>query len=231
GKHVLCEKALGTSKREVKEIIEAATKNNVKLFEAISYQFHPQHKKVSDIMREKEFGEIQIIDATFCLPERSENIRYSRELGGGVLNDVAVYPIHIARRLFKDEPTDVNCHTIFHKNHDVDWIGNCILLFPENKVARLTYSLGSYYQNYYSLLGAKGKITVSPAFSIPDHRIPTITYEDDDGVESWEMEGSNQYLAQLEYFVKLIDNDNLQGESMNDMLGQATVMEMIRNTY
>ena len=57
GKHVLCEKPLTLSLADTQEVLAAAQKHNVLLMEAYMYRFHPQTKKVVELVRSGEIGE------------------------------------------------------------------------------------------------------------------------------------------------------------------------------
>src|SRR5215210_2331101 len=88
GKHVLCEKPLATSAQDAEEMIAAAEKNGVKLMEAFMYRFHPQTVRVKELVTEGVVGQVKIVRSSFGFYlDRPNDVRWSKELGGGALLD------------------------------------------------------------------------------------------------------------------------------------------------
>ena len=88
GKHVLCEKSSAMSLESAKKMIATYKKNNVRLLECFMFRYHPQHKKVIEIIRNNILGDLLTFKGDFGFPfPDKENIRLKKELGGGVLND------------------------------------------------------------------------------------------------------------------------------------------------
>jgi len=113
GKHVLCEKPLGSSAAEVREMIEAARRNNVILMEAMISTLSPNFRKVQETL--KGLGEIRHYFAAFCqysskfdLVKRivagEENAAvpssFNPDCSGGALLDIGIYPIYPMVTLF-----------------------------------------------------------------------------------------------------------------------------------
>ena len=49
-KHVLCEKSATTSYDSACKIISESKKNRVRILEGFSFRFHPQHRKIQEIL-------------------------------------------------------------------------------------------------------------------------------------------------------------------------------------
>ena len=54
GKHVYCEKSSTDSFNSARKMIEYSKKNNVRIMEGFMFKFHPQHKKVKDLINDKK---------------------------------------------------------------------------------------------------------------------------------------------------------------------------------
>jgi xylose dehydrogenase (NAD/NADP) len=94
-KHVLCEKPIVTSLDDFDRVASTVEKSGRVLFEAFMYLHHPQTVKVLELIRSGKLGEIRFIDSWFdyYLPrDDKKNIRLKKELDGGSLWDVGVYP-------------------------------------------------------------------------------------------------------------------------------------------
>jgi len=96
GKHVLCEKPLATSHTEAKLMADAAIANNKLLVEAIWTRWHPRFKRVVELVRNGDIGELQNINSAFTFTTTfTENYRLVPEMGGGSLLDVGPYQAHV----------------------------------------------------------------------------------------------------------------------------------------
>ena len=67
GKHVLCEKSSTTSYESAKKILQICKENNVRILEAFSFRFHPQHIKIQDLIK-GELGKLHNFYGSFGFP-------------------------------------------------------------------------------------------------------------------------------------------------------------------
>ena len=99
GKHVLCEKPLGMSLRDIELMTACARQNNRFLMEGFAYRCHPQTTALLAQLKAGVIGRPHIVDASFSF--RSEDGPESRlfnpRLGGGSILDVGCYPMSFAR--------------------------------------------------------------------------------------------------------------------------------------
>jgi len=97
-KAVLCEKPFAMNAEEVKEMIAVAKENNVLLMEALWTYFLPHYQYVLDIFKTKEFGKLKEIKADFGFKAmyNVESRLIKKEVGGGSLLDIGIYPIFTA---------------------------------------------------------------------------------------------------------------------------------------
>lgn len=95
---VLCEKPFAMNIHEVETMIAKALEKNVLLMEAMWTYFLPHYQYVLEFLKRKEFGNIIKIEADFGgNPTYDKAHRlFSKELGGGSLLDIGIYPIFIA---------------------------------------------------------------------------------------------------------------------------------------
>ncbi|WP_397446374.1 Gfo/Idh/MocA family protein [Polaribacter sp. R77954] len=97
-KAVLCEKPFAMNAAEVEEMIAVAKENNVLLMEALWTYFLPHYQYVLDIFKTKQFGELKEIKADFGFKAtyNLESRLLKKEVGGGSLLDIGIYPIFTA---------------------------------------------------------------------------------------------------------------------------------------
>ena len=105
GKHVLVEKPLGLKAADIQEVIAARDRNKVLVCEAFMVFYHPQWRKVRDLIAEGAIGRLQHVQGAFTYYNVDpDNMRNRPELGGGGLLDIGVYPTVSARIATAAEP-------------------------------------------------------------------------------------------------------------------------------
>ncbi len=230
GKHILCEKSLAESYASVKEMVAVCERHNVHLFENFMCQYHPQHGKVRELMDSGELGKVSLFRGAFGFPPLAEgNIRYSKALGGGSLNDAGTYPLFMSRTLFGAEPEKVTCrlhHESRGKKQDVDIQGHALLEFTEGRTALISFGFEQFYQNNYSLWGEKGILHVKRAYSIPAEIRPEVEVHKAGSSVSVDVPATNHFVLMFTAFCDAI----LQGKKPDylPLLAQARAMEALR---
>jgi hypothetical protein len=229
GKHILCEKSAVTSFESAKKIIDICKKNHVRILEAFSYRFHPQHEYVKQLIK-NEIGVLQnfIGRFSFSAPPK-ENIRWNKKLGGGVLNDAACYPISACRMLLEQEPNSVFSNLMLDSKLEVDTNAEIFFKFSNGKSAFILSGFDSYYQSRYEIVGNKGKISTNRAYAVPSNYTVNTFFEKDDKSFEKKFSDVNQFGLMFEEFCNVISNkkENSFGFEM-DLLEQAKVMEAVR---
>lgn len=97
-KAVLCEKPMGVNSNQVKIMIEEAKSRNLFLMEGLWTRFIPATEKLIEILNKKIIGDVLFIRADFGFKGDSnlESRIYNKELGGGSLLDIGIYPIYLS---------------------------------------------------------------------------------------------------------------------------------------
>jgi xylose dehydrogenase (NAD/NADP) len=156
GKAVLCEKPLATSTDDAKRQIEACAERGVSLMEGFMYRFHPQTRRVQQLIASGVIGRVRHVHAHLSVNimrtlDRS-NIRYREGLGGGALFDMGCYAVNIARMVFGSEPEHVVGRLRVDPTLGVDTSAACILEFAEG-TATLSCSFAADGQGTYTIVG------------------------------------------------------------------------------
>jgi predicted dehydrogenase len=97
GKPVLCEKPIASNASEAEQMARVAKETGQRLGEAFHYRYHPLADRVREIVQGGALGQLQHVEATFCVPIPSNNIRYDWKLAGGASMDLGCYPLHMIR--------------------------------------------------------------------------------------------------------------------------------------
>ena len=229
GKHVLCEKSSTTSYESAKKIVKAGKENNIRILEGFAFRFHPQHEQIRKLIC-NELGELHNFYGIYGFPPPPEDsIRWKKELGGGVLNDVACYPIYASRLVFQSEPISVFSDLEFDKKFDVDKSVDVILKYPNEKTAFVSSGFNNYYQAKYSVWGNKARISTKRAYAVPHDYKTSVYLHKNDKISEMVIPVVDQFTLMFDIFCNVITK-NIQNpyDFENDLLEQAKLMESIR---
>ncbi len=164
GKHVLCEKPIVTTMKELESVEAALKKHRVVLFEAFMYLHHPQTLKIKELIQSGRLGDVLSISSCFdyYLPEdAADNIRLNKKLDGGSLWDVGVYPNSLAISM-ADAGAPSEVYAI--KRYDgteVDSSAYGQLKFSNNVVAHIAVSLRSPNRVGATIVGMEGFLSIN----------------------------------------------------------------------
>ena len=93
GKHVWCEKPMARTATECQNIIDACSKNKVKLSIGYRMQHEPNTQQIIKWATTKPYGNIKNITAEAgYYDSRSDHWKQNKALGGGAMYDMGVYP-------------------------------------------------------------------------------------------------------------------------------------------
>lgn len=232
GKHILCEKSSSSSYLDSLKMVEAAKKNEVRIMEGFMFRFHPSHKKVKDLINSGRIGKIYSFYGKYGFPNPSKNnIRFKKDLGGGILNDAGCYPICASRMIFEKEPTGVMCQSTLDKN-GIDIKTTIHLKYDDNQYAEMITGYGLFYQSSYSIWGTKGLIELSRSYNIPSNMKPIISLSSIKGKKNILVQPANHFELMVSSFSKEIMKKHLSDFIFeDDLLKQAKVMQASRNSY
>jgi predicted dehydrogenase len=98
GKGVLCEKPFTMNRPEAEELVALAREKKLFLMEAMWTRFMPALAEVRRIVASGEIGAVHHVSAElgFKSDAGPEHRLFNRELGGGALLDLGIYPLSIA---------------------------------------------------------------------------------------------------------------------------------------
>jgi len=216
GKHVICEKPYTRHPNEVDEAHDEAERNGLVLTEGYMWR----HARQTALLREllPRVGELRAVHATFtgALP-RPDDVRWTRDLGGGALLDLGCYCISAARLVTGGEPIRVHGEAQAHGEVDGSFAGT---LQFENVTATFQCSLLAPLVNTIEVIGADGVLRVPNAFVDP----PGIVVLN--GKEH-HVSAGDHYRDQLDDFCAAIRGEHAALIGRAEMLGQARVLDAL----
>ena len=171
GKAVLCEKPFAMNLREAEKVIALARAKNLFLMEAMWTRFMPALAELRRIVASGEIGAPRQLHADFgfLAPLDPAHRVNDRELGGGALLDLGIYPLSIAAAIMgpvksvqataEMSATGVDAQTAFQLLHVGGGMSVCSCSLLANTPGELTVS------------GALGRVRMDAMF----HRSASLT--------------------------------------------------------
>ncbi len=164
GKHVVCEKPMAMNEREVREMVECARANGRFLVEAMFTRWLPVHRAVKGWIADGRIGEVRMLWASsgFIAGWDPQSRILNKELGGGALLDIGVYPVALAHSLF-GSPARV-CAAGYIGTTGVDEQEACVFQYANGQLASLSSSVRTRQRNDAVIQGTQGQIYLAPSW-------------------------------------------------------------------
>jgi len=228
-KNVLVEKPADTSSFSFKKNLLLAKKNKLIFLEALMYLHHPQTKKILNILRQNEIGNIYKIkfDIGYDLRKRFSVSIFKKKinlfkkridfvssktdpkLGGGAINDLACYPLSYSMLIagvnfgeYLTVPDKIESSSRFALTM-VDENCDFRLNFKDNIIADLSVSINKKKNGILKIYGDKGILMVPKPIQ-PDQNFSFFIKKNFFFKEYKSFEKHNVYQHQIKFLEDLI---------------------------
>ncbi|MDZ8117089.1 Gfo/Idh/MocA family protein [Pontiella agarivorans] len=167
GKHVLCEKPMTLNARQAAELTQLAAAKELFLMEAMWTRFIPGICELERLLKEGVIGAVRSVRADFHIGGREfpkDGRLWSRDLAGGSLLDLGIYPITFADIVMGgDRPETVKSDACMGTT-GVDNRSFYQLTYPGGRFAQLSSSFTSSAPVEAVIAGESGFIRVPNFF-------------------------------------------------------------------
>lgn len=226
GKHVLCEKPLGTTADEVWQLRSVQAHTGLQVAEAFMYRFHPQIERAARIVACGEIGELRVMRGSFgFLLDRPDDARWDPALGGGSLYDVGCYPLSLMRLLSGHEPEVLAAHARMSLS-GVDAYLHAVLRFGEC-LAHLDCGFEMPVLDHrFECIGTQGRLTLHRPFIA--HGVATeleLAWSDRSRTERFAP--VDTYALMLAHFERAVRGEEAPRWTMDDAWRQAVGLEAV----
>ncbi|MDC0285643.1 Gfo/Idh/MocA family oxidoreductase [Candidatus Poseidoniaceae archaeon] len=231
-KHVLIEKPMAIKSKEVKILIEAASKNNVKIMEGFMYAFHPQFDRIMNTIKSNILGDINYAHSMFSFPiqpARFYRINRSMENGGGALWDIGPYAIHTIRQCFKENPIRVKAISKLNE-HGADISTTGLIDFGNNKRASFDIGFECTRRSEFEAFGPLGRVKCPTVWQPEDKQAKIIINTEKGGLTEEVVPAANHFILEVNHFNKIIGSDISPKLSKEDALWNAKTLESIEQS-
>jgi predicted dehydrogenase len=205
GKHLLLEKPAATTAEETRQLVDEAGERGLVLRENFTFLHHGQHQKVRELIAAGRLGTVRTYSAAFCFPPlHPDDIRYSAQLGGGVLLDAGVYPIRGAQVLLGSDLKVVGSTLRIDPERGVDVAGQALLASADGVLIDLQFGFQHAYGSRYTLWGSTGRLSLDRAFTPPATWQPVVRIEEQDHVEELTLPADHQFENSVRSFAEAV---------------------------
>lgn len=220
-KHVLCEKPLCMNAKQVSQLCSEAKNNDCFLMEGIWTRFMPSTKKLIELLSEGRIGNPVSVQADFGFQTNfDKNSRlFNKNLGGGSLLDIGIYPIYMSL-LCLGKPSKISAKAKFSST-GIDTTCQMNFYYDKAKEAELLSSFEEDTPTQALITGTKGSIKLHRRF----HQSTCVEVFDVDGtsvdVFSLPYQG-NGYIHEIEEVTLCIQRRQTESE----LLPHATSLQL-----
>lgn len=150
GKHVWCEKPMALNAEECRQMISVCEKNKVKLAIGYRLQHEKNNRLIMNWAETKPYGPIVNLKAEAGFFSQNPGWRAKKEMGGGAMYDMGVYPLNTSRYTVGREPVAVSATSFTSRPNlfkEVDESMEFTLEFPGGITANCRTSFGEGMNN------------------------------------------------------------------------------------
>lgn len=162
GKHVLCEKPFTTNVDDARTLYALAQEKGLFIMEAFWIRFLPVLKKMQEIIKNGEIGDVKHIrcDFGFIAQGARKDRKFNSSLGGGALLDIGIYNLGFIHMITGCAPTHFTSSVSINE-YGTDDFSIISLEYPGGITAAAAASIGMTMPREAAIFGTKGSIALS----------------------------------------------------------------------
>jgi predicted dehydrogenase len=160
-RNVLCEKAFTANAKMAKELLKLAKDKQLLLAEAIWTRYLPSRKIIKEIIESGVLGKITSVDSNLGYNIHKVERILRKELAGGALLDLSVYPINFTLMFFPSKIKKVESCMVPHPETGVDAMENVSIIYEDGMLATFRTTIYSTTDRRGLINGEKGFIEIT----------------------------------------------------------------------
>jgi predicted dehydrogenase len=169
GKAVLCEKPFAMNTRQAEEMVSLARQKNLFLMEAMWSRCFPAYERIRQIIDSGVLGEVRMLLADFGINPPHDAARrrlFEKDLGGGALLDVGIYPVSLSSFVFGQQPATITSQAHIGTLGVDDYFG-AVFQYPGGALSVLAGAVKVESPHEAQILGSKGRLHLHANFWHP----------------------------------------------------------------
>jgi NDP-hexose-3-ketoreductase len=203
-KNVIVDKPAITNKNQLSPLIKLSFEKNLAISMSSVFNHHKcwnKFKKIS--LNENDQGTLSI---SFTIPKlNKENIRMSKKLHGGAINDMAIYASNIGQLFWEKNLEKLTIYK--QENNDLVVGFNLIASYGKNKEMIGTFGFEKLYKNEVNYFGNNFNTCYERVFSPPPDFKTKIIKETNNKKNIIEVGNDDTFLNYFRYVLENIKND------------------------
>jgi predicted dehydrogenase len=207
-KPVLCEKPMGVSAEECRQMVESAKKAGVLLGVAQVFRFEESTKRLRERIAAGEIGKLAFARAEFSFPANHHARTWINDrsiAGGGPISDVGVHCIDALRYILQDEVQRVSTTgRADERSGDVEAAAILTLEFRRGTLATVLVSTRAQYRTPLEFVGAEGVLRADDGLTV-DRPITIELWRDRQLVGSESVSNHLAYAQQVDGFARAVE--------------------------
>lgn len=230
GKHVLCEKPIGMSAAQVRELIALRDQTGLVCGEAFMVAHHPQWAFVRESLAQGMIGELTLVEGSFTyFNDDPGALKNNLALGGGGVRDIGVYPVVTTRLATGLEPDRVQSEVVLDPRFGTDRFVRCVAQFPG---FTMSFYCGTQMARRQHMIfhGTAGWLSVEAPFNPGVYGPAQVHHRDDrtGEVTTSHFDGIDQYQAMVEDFARTVRGQTERlAFPLENSLGNQRVIDQI----
>ena len=221
-KNILVEKPATINSSQINNIKDKITSKNLLFAEGFMYQYHPQTKKIIDLIKKGVIGEIQSMESYFgvdILTKKNffgfnkrkkideNNRKYNKQLGGGAIFDLGCYPSSFSI-IIASLKKNIDLNNVILSNiskevlcSGVDLDSYVELNFDKKFISKIGASFTKNLGKHTKIIGKKGEILIENTWhaapsliKIINDKENKIILESKNNIFSYEIELLSKYV-------------------------------------
>ncbi len=225
---VLGEKPFAMNGEQVREMVKTARTKGIFLMEALWSRFMPGIEKTLELVQSGAIGKVVSVKADFGFKAQfsPENRLFNKELGGGALLDIGIYPLFLSY-LILGKPTTIKASAIFGST-GVDEQCGVVLTYADGQIALLDSTLQAKTDCIGLIQGETGQIRIHSRF----HETMGISLvpEDQEPTEFDFTRTTHGYDYEIRHVMQCLAEDRTESPlwSLDDSLNLMDLLDAIR---
>ena len=233
GKHVLCEKPLGLDTAQATEMAAACREHGVQLMDGVMWVHHPRFASMHDTLTNGSLGRLRRVTSafSFCFDEVPEDdIRLSRETGGGSLLDLGWYCARVTWWAFGGLPERVFATARYHR--DVDMNLSAMLWYDDERMASFDCGFDIELRKWFEVAGSDASLVCDDFLSPWDESRPRHWIHNRAGLVSEERTAPDvdQVAMMIGRFSEIVRTGELDQQLTDDAIATQRICEAVERS-
>ncbi len=220
GKNVLVEKPFALNAKQCRSMIEKAQEKGLFLMEAMWSRFNPVNLQVRELVRSGRIGKVERIEADFGYFGGEDKLarHLNRDLGGGSLLDVGIYPLSFNSFMLGRVPSYTNSCAALDPDTGVDRQFTGLALDETACLHVSSASVVNQLSNAARIYGSKGAIKIPVFFNPKEASVVAFGADQEASFELIEkisnITAANGYQYEIDEVARLLKEQKTESEIM-----------------